>query len=241
MPGVYRLTVLLSRYYGCSKTEAELLVTDGFALVDGKTVPPSTKIEYWQQVTCRGEIIQPGKTFSYLKMYKPRGVECTKNKTIAGNIYEAIDPGFDFHFVGRLDKASEGLIILTDDGRIFNTIANTSAHQEKEYVVQTETPFDESFLENMRTGVTIMGQQTRPASVWRIGDKPDTFGIILTQGLNRQIRRMCYKLQHDVIFLQRIRIANITIGELHPGESVKMDENELRELFMLAGMKTQDD
>lgn len=237
MPGVTRLHLLLSRYYGCSKTEAELLVTQGFAKVDNKTVAPSTKIEYWQQVTCKGEIIQQGKTFSYLKMYKPRGIECTKNKTIAGNIYEVIDPGFDFHFVGRLDKASEGLVILTDDGSIFNAIANSSAHQEKEYIVQTAQPFDDAFLENMRSGVTIMGQQTRAADVWRINETPDTFGIILTQGLNRQIRRMCNKLGHEVVFLKRIRIANILLGDLQPGTTQPMQQEELDVLFKMAGLE----
>lgn len=236
MPGVTRLYLLLSRHYGCSKTEAELLVTEGFAKVNGKTVAPSTKIEYWQQVTCKGEIIQQGKTFSYLKMYKPRGIECTKNKTIPGNIYETIDPGFDFHFVGRLDKASEGLVILTDDGRIFNAIANSSAHQEKEYIVQTGQPFDDAFLEQMRSGVTIMGQQTRAAAVWRINDMPDTFGIILTQGLNRQIRRMCYKLGQEVIFLKRIRIANILLGDLQPGTVQPLQQHELDVLFKMAGV-----
>lgn len=237
MPGVTRLYLLLSRHYRCSKTEAELLVTQGFAKVDNKTVAPSTKIEYWQQVTCKGEIIQQGKTFTYLKMYKPRGIECTKNKTIPGNIYEAIDPGFDFHFVGRLDKASEGLVILTDDGRIFNAIANSSAHQEKEYIVQTAQPFDDAFLENMRSGVTIMGQQTRATDAWRIDEMPDTFGIILTQGLNRQIRRMCYKLGHEVIFLKRIRIANILIDALQPGNAIPLNDAERDTLFKMAGLE----
>jgi 23S rRNA pseudouridine2604 synthase len=201
------------------------MIGQGSVRVNGKPASPATKVEYYEAISVDGKVIREATCFSYVKFYKPGGIECTLNTAIENNLLTV------FHFpkklfpVGRLDKESEGLLLMTDDGSIFKDIAWTESHKEKEYIVTVNKSIDESFLQSMRNGVVIMGKKTREAKVFREGEK--TFRIILTQGLNRQIRRMCYKLGYEVEELIRIRIANVELGELKAGEWEELKKEQL--------------
>lgn len=192
------------------------MIGQGRVRVNGNPASPAAKIEQAEEIAVDGKVIREGISYSYVKFYKPRGIECTLNTEIENNLLTV------FHFpkklfpVGRLDKESEGLLLMTDDGNLFKEIAWTESHKEKEYIVTVNKVFDESFLERMCEGIVIMGKKTRPAKLERISEK--TFRIILTQGLNRQIRRMCYKLEYEVEELIRVRIANVELGDLKSGE-----------------------
>jgi 23S rRNA pseudouridine2604 synthase len=219
-----RLRTFIARHFKFSNEEADLMIGQGRVRVNGKSASPAAKIEQAEEIVVDGKVIREGILFSYVKFYKPRGIECTLNPGIENNLLTV------FHFpkklfpVGRLDKESEGLLLMTDDGNIFKEIAWTESNKEKEYIVTVNKIFDESFLERMREGIVIMGKKTRPAKVDRISEK--TFRIILTQGLNRQIRRMCYKLEYEVEELIRVRIANVELGDLKVGEWQELNNSE---------------
>jgi len=232
MPGVLRLSTIIGRHFKITRREAQKLIGEGRVRVNGKIITaPSEKLEFWDEVHCDGELIRAATKFTYIKLNKPAGIESTTNTAIPGHLLTLVDHPAKLHAVGRLDKASEGLMLLTDDGRLFANIANSERHQEKEYVVTVDQSFDEDFLRQMREGVKVMGQVTRPAKVWREDKSESTFRIVLTQGLNRQIRRMCFKLGYEVIRLRRVRIAEITLGELQPGEWEMLGEKDLNILF----------
>lgn len=167
-------------------------------------------------IEANGEVLQAGLEHVYYAYYKPRGIECTLNAEIENNLLQALP--FDVHVypVGRLDKESEGLLLLTNDGKIYKDIAFSENLKEKEYAVEVDKDLTEDAIEQLASGIVIMGQRTRPAQVYKVSDR--SFRIILTQGLNRQIRRMCYKLQYEVIRLKRIRITSIELNGLQPGE-----------------------
>jgi 23S rRNA pseudouridine2604 synthase len=167
------------------------------------------------EIIFKNDIIKEGQIFNYLKFYKPSGIECTLNEKIPENLI-AILPKKKLFPVGRLDKASEGLLILTDDGRIYDKILRKENIIEKEYIVKTDKVISDDFKKQMESGVSIMGKTTLPCELQVIDN--NTFKIILTQGLNRQIRRMCYKLDYEVTFLKRIRIGNISIDNLRPSD-----------------------
>jgi 23S rRNA pseudouridine2604 synthase len=205
------------------------MIGQGRVRVNGLAQSPAAKIEAHESISVDDKIIREAISFSYVKFYKPRGIECTLNPEIENNLLTV------FHFpkklfpVGRLDKESEGLLLMTDDGKVFKDIAWTESHKEKEYLVTVDKNIDEDFLQRMREGIVIMGKTTRPAKVFSVSDKQ--FRIILTQGLNRQIRRMCYKLGYEVTELIRVRIANVKLGELKAGEWVALSAEEVRELL----------
>lgn len=167
-------------------------------------------------IEANGELLQAGLKHVYYAYYKPRGIECTLNAEIENNLLQALP--FDVHVypVGRLDKESEGLLLLTNDGKIYKDIAFSENLKEKEYLVEVDKALTEDAIEQLASGIVIMGQRTRPAQVYKVSDR--SFRIILTQGLNRQIRRMCYKLNYEVTMLKRIRITSIELNGLQPGE-----------------------
>jgi 23S rRNA pseudouridine2604 synthase len=230
MPQVHRLRTLISRHFKISNTEADLLIGEGKVRVNGNPVSPAAKVEFWEEIAVNGKIIREATKFSYVKFYKPRGIECTLNPEIENNLLTVFKFPVRLFPVGRLDKDSEGLLVLTDDGRIFRNVAASEMEKEKEYLVKLDRAYDENFLEAMKRGIVIMGKKTREAKVFPIKGKPDSFRIILTQGLNRQIRRMCYKLGYKVAELIRIRIVNVELGNLKPGEWEELDEMEIEEL-----------
>lgn len=173
-------------------------------------------------------IIKEGETLTYIAFYKPRGIECTLNPAIPDNLTTATDFPIRLFPVGRLDKESEGLLLMTNDGSIFNKILHKDYHQEKEYIVSVDHPLTDHAIEALANGVIIFGEKTRPAKVTRVNE--NSFNIILTQGINRQIRRMCYKLGYKVLSLKRVRIINIMLGPLKSGEWRNLTVDELTDL-----------
>lgn len=226
MPPVQRLRTIVARHFGCANDEADRIIGEGRVLVDGISRYPAYKAEYWEEISIDGTIIRPGHRFTYIKCNKPRGVECTMNPDIDANLLTIFPFAKQLHPVGRLDKESEGLLLLTDDGRVFPKLAASEKEKEKEYFVTVDKPVDPEFAERMSTGVSIMGKLTKPARL--IPDETDklAFRIVLTQGLNRQIRRMCYKLGYRVTRLVRLRIHGIMLGDLAPGEWRGLDPAE---------------
>ncbi len=228
MPKTLRLRTIIARHFTISNEAADLMIGEGRVRVNGKPASPAAKIEDYEEITVDGKIIREAISFSYVKFYKPRGIECTLNTEIENNLLTVFSYPKKLFPVGRLDKESEGLLLMTDDGKIFKEIAWTESGKEKQYVVAVDKPYDDLFVNFMREGIVIMGKKTRPAKVVNVSEK--VFCIILTQGLNRQIRRMCYKLGYEVTELRRIRIANVELGSLKPGEWEELNEEEKKNL-----------
>jgi 23S rRNA pseudouridine2604 synthase len=234
---VLRLRTIISRALKITKDEADLVIGAGRVRVDGAALPPSAKIAHHQQITLDGNVLREETNFTYLLFHKPRGVECTLNENIADNLLSA------FHFperlypVGRLDKESEGLLLLTNNGKVFKHIAWSKMNKEKEYVVEVNAPVTNTFLDQMAAGVEIMGKLTRTAQTFPAGNSPGQFRIILTQGLNRQIRRMCHKLGYQVTMLKRIRIMHLHINGIEPGQWRHLSKEE--EIQLLRELETE--
>lgn len=215
MPKVLRLRTIVARYFNITNEKANLIIGRGSVRVDGKVDSPASKIENWQAISVDDKIIRSAIIFSYIKFYKPIGIECTLNPKIDNNLLTVFKYPQKLFPVGRLDKDSEGLLLMTDDGRIFNQVAISERHKEKEYLVTLDRNYDNVFLEKMSNGIVIMGKLTRSCKLIAVTEK--SFRIILTQGMNRQIRRMCYKLGYQVLELIRIRIVNVELGDLKEG------------------------
>ena len=215
MPKVLRLRTIVARYFNITNEKANLIIGRGSVRVDGKVDSPASKIENWQAISVDDKIIRSAIVFSYIKFYKPIGIECTLNTKIDNNLLTVFKYPQKLFPVGRLDKDSEGLLLMTDDGRIFNQVAISERHKEKEYLVTLDRNYDNVFLEKMSNGIVIMGKLTRSCKLIAVTEK--SFRIILTQGMNRQIRRMCYKLGYQVLELIRIRIVNVELGDLKVG------------------------
>ena len=215
MPKVLRLRTIVARYFNITNEKANLIIGRGSVRVDGKVDSPASKIENWQAISVDDKIIRSAIVFSYIKFYKPIGIECTLNSKIDNNLLTVFKYPQKLFPVGRLDKDSEGLLLMTDDGRIFNQVAISERHKEKEYLVTLDRNYDNVFLGKMSNGIVIMGKLTRSCKLIAVTEK--SFRIILTQGMNRQIRRMCYKLGYQVLELIRIRIVNVELGDLKVG------------------------
>ncbi|MDI9864579.1 pseudouridine synthase [Flectobacillus sp. DC10W] len=217
-----RLQYFLVKRLQISNKKAIELITLGECRVAGKQVFENVEIQAFQEIAWKGEILREEKRLHYIAFYKPVGIETTLNQTIPDNL-QAILPFEEKLFpVGRLDKASEGLLLLSNDGRLFDKTLRKEHQTEKEYIVKVDKPITESFILQMSSGITIMGQTTLPCSVEALDEH--TFSIILVQGLNRQIRRMCYKLDYEVLSLKRIRIDQIHLGDLQPNEYREVGE-----------------
>ena len=210
-----KLQYFLVKKLQISNREAQRLLFEGKVSVDGLVTAANVSVEPEQEIRFENTILQASKTFKYIAFNKPIGIETTLNKSIDRNISRIL-PFDDVFNVGRLDKASEGLLILTDDGRIYDKILRNENKIEKEYLVKLDKPLDDLFLNKMRSGVEIMGRLTLPCNVDLVDEH--TFRIILVQGLNRQIRRMCYKLSYEVTSLCRVRIGNLHLGDLKSGD-----------------------
>ena len=230
MPQVTRLRNLIARHFNISNDEADRIIGEGRVRVNGKAAPPATKLELFEEISVDGTIIREGRAFVYIKFHKPRGIECTLNETIDGHLLTVFRHEERLFPVGRLDKDSEGLLIMTNDGELFKNVAISEKEKEKEYVVTIDKEADEEFLREMAEGVLIMGQRTRPAKTFAVENDPHAFRIILTQGLNRQIRRMCHKLGCKVTRLIRTRIVNVELGDLEAGKWETLSPEEVRVL-----------
>ncbi|MGI6010079.1 MAG: pseudouridine synthase [Ruminococcus sp.] len=227
-----RLNKYLSNAGICSRREADRLIEAGKVTVDGKTADMGMKVSSCSDIRIEGKRIKPEERKVLLLMNKPRGIICTAQEREKPNIVEYLDYPIRVYPVGRLDKESEGLILLTNEGDLVNRIMRAGNFHEKEYVVKVNRPVNEEFLQKMGRGVPILDTVTRPCTVKKIS--ADTFCIVLTQGLNRQIRRMCEYLGYEVVRLKRVRIMNLTLEGLKPGayrEIRKKEREELEELL----------
>ncbi len=200
----------------CSRREADRYIEECRVTINGKDAHKGNRVMEGDIVLVDGEPIRKKKTAVYIMLNKPKGVTCTTDQKDKTNIIDFINYKTRIFPIGRLDKLSEGLIFLTNDGDIVNKILRAGNNHEKEYVVTVDKDIDFDFINKMRNGVRIMGTTTLKCFVKQEGDK--RFRIILTQGLNRQIRRMCEVLGYKVTSLKRIRIMNITLGGLQQGK-----------------------
>lgn len=223
-----RLNKYLSDAGVCSRREADRLIEEGRVSVDGKLAMQGMQVEDIQEIKVDGKVIKREEKKVVLVFHKPKGIECTANINVKKNVISYINYPIRVYYAGRLDKDSEGLLLLTNQGELVNQIMKAGSYHEKEYLVTVDKPVTEKFLQKMRDGVPILGTVTRKCKVERESEK--TFRITLTQGLNRQIRRMCNYLGYEVIKLKRIRIMNIELGNLPVGSYREATKEELDEL-----------
>ncbi|MBF6652733.1 23S rRNA pseudouridine(2604) synthase RluF [Flavobacterium columnare] len=226
-----RINKFLSETGFCSRREADKLLEQGQITINGKKPELGTKVSLEDEIRVDGKLIRE-KTSKpiYLAFHKPVGIECTTNLKVKNNIIDYINYPKRIFPIGRLDKASEGLIFMTDDGDIVNKILRARNNHEKEYIVTVDKPINERFIQRMGNGIPILGTVTRKCKVETIN--ATTFKIILTQGLNRQIRRMCEYLGYDVVRLKRVRIINISL-DIPLGRYRALTENEINQLSKL--------
>jgi 23S rRNA pseudouridine2604 synthase len=214
-----------------SRRKAFTLIEEKKVTVNGKIATFSTKVNKGDVVMVDGQQIEEKEFVPvYIAYNKPKGIICTTEK-IENNIVDAIKFPERIYPVGRLDKDSEGLILLTNHGEMIDKIANPAFNHEKEYIVTLNLPVREKFLKEISEGIELMGEVTKPC---KVSPEPNTkrlFRIVLTQGMNRQIRRMCNAYDYQVIKLQRVRVMHITLGHLKPGEWRHLTEEELQELW----------
>jgi 23S rRNA pseudouridine2604 synthase len=224
-----RLNKYISETGLCSRREADARIEAGRVTINGVVATLGTQVNDGDVVCVDGKPVGGEQKHVYLALNKPVGVICTTDRDIPGNITDFVAYRERIFPIGRLDKESEGLILLTNNGDIVNEILRVENAHEKEYVVTVDRPVTEIFLNGMASGVRILGTVTRPCKVSRVG--PATFRIILTQGLNRQIRRMCSFFGYRVLRLQRVRIINLTLDGLNTGKWRELKENEVRGLL----------
>jgi 23S rRNA pseudouridine2604 synthase len=213
-----------------SRRKACDLIEEKRVTVNGKIATFSTRASESDVVMINGELLRARPYVqTFIAYNKPRGIICTTEK-IPDNITDAINHPQKIYPVGRLDKESEGLILLTNKGEWIDRIANPANRHEKEYIVTLNLPVRSQFLKEISEGMTIQGEKTLPCRVWREPGTKRIFRIVLTQGLNRQIRRMCTACGYQVIRLQRVRVMNIHLGKLKPGEWRDLTEEEILQL-----------
>lgn len=220
-----RLNKFLSDAGYCSRREADRLIEQGKVTVNEQMAVTGQKVTLNDVIKVKGEIIKREEEQIVLAFNKPVGVECTTDMTNPDNIVDYIGYHKRIYPIGRLDKNSQGLILLTNDGSLVNNILKAANYHEKEYVVTVDKPIDDFFIKKMSSGVEILNQMTRPCQVEKMNKH--TFRIVLTQGLNRQIRRMCETLGYKVQKLKRIRIMSVKLENLPIGQYRNVTDEEL--------------
>ena len=235
-------TVRLNKYLAecgvCSRREADVLIEAGKVTVNGKRAESGMRVSSADEVICNGKVLKSRNEKVVLAYYKPLGVTCTEKDRFADKtLKDAFDYPIRVTYAGRLDKETEGLLLMTNDGDLIQRLMRGTEHHEKEYVVKVTKELTPDFKQKMEEGVFLseLNRRTKPCKVEILGKY--TFKIILTQGLNRQIRRMCQELGYKVNALQRIRVANITLGKLRPGTFRRVSGEELQELYAMIGRK----
>ncbi len=213
----------------CSRREADTYIENGSVTINGVVALQGSKVFDGDVVEVNGRNIIPDDSMVYIAFNKPLGVTCTTDSRDPSNIIDFIGYPERIFPVGRLDKNSTGLILLTNDGSIVNKLLRAENGHEKEYVVTINRPYDSDFIKKMENGVPILGQLTLPCRVIPVNNK--TFRIILHQGLNRQIRRMCEYLGYRVTRLKRIRFMNVDLGNLESGKWRNLTSAEKKELL----------
>lgn len=224
-----RINKFISETGICSRREADKWIEAKRVTINGTIADLGSKVEDGDEVRVDGRTIGKKKSPIYIALNKPIGITSTSEKHIQDNIVDFVNHEERIFPIGRLDKDSEGLILLTNDGDIVNLILRAENHHEKEYIVTVDKPVTDSFLKGMASGVPILGTVTKPCRVSRMGER--VFRIILTQGLNRQIRRMCSSFGYQVRRLQRIRIMNIKLDGLKVGAWRDLTKDERSQLF----------
>ena len=224
-----RINKFISEAGIASRRGADKLITEGRVTINGKRATIGSPVEPGDDVRVNGNQIYVARNNVYIALNKPVGITSTTEKGVKGNIVDLVNHPFRVFHIGRLDKDSEGLILLTNDGDIVNEILRSENQHEKEYVVSVDRPITPEFLKQMSEGVKILDTVTLPCKVEQLS-KYD-FKIILTQGLNRQIRRMCEELGYNVYRLQRIRIMNIQLDNLPVGQWRYLSKKEKAQLF----------
>lgn len=213
----------------CSRREADRLIAEGRVRVDGRPGELGDRVLPGMRVTVDGQSLSGRGEKVYIALNKPAGIVCTTDPREPMNVVDYLDYPIRIFPVGRLDKDSEGLLLMTSDGEIINRILRAAGGHEKEYEVEIDRPVTKEFVEKMSAGVPILDTVTLPCRVRRTGEK--SFNIILVQGLNRQIRRMCEALGCNVVRLRRIRIMNVRLGSMRPGQWRELSEEELSGLM----------
>lgn len=226
-----RLNKFLSDAGVCSRREADRLIESGKVTVDGKRAETGMKVTEANVVCVGKKPVKPKQEMVLLAVNKPVGIVCTEEKKEKNNIIQFLKYPTRITYIGRLDKDSEGLLLMTNNGDIINKMMRAGNEHEKEYKVTVNKPITEEFIEKMAGGVPILDTVTRKCKVEKIGKYK--FRIILTQGLNRQIRRMCEFCGYKVTKLERIRVMNIHLGDLRPGQYRNVTEKEIQELYRL--------
>ncbi len=234
MEGAVRINKYLSEAGICSRREADRQVAAGLVTINGRTAVMGDKVFPGDDVTCGGRKATKEEEAILLVFNKPRGIVCTAQKKEKDNIVDFVGYPKRVYPVGRLDKDSRGLVLLTNQGELGNQILRARNYHEKEYVVQVDRDVTDEFLQGMARGVYLeeLDATTRPCRVERAGRR--AFRMVLTQGMNRQIRRMCEAFQYRVTDLERVRIMNIRLGDLEEGAYRKATPREwegLKELL----------
>ena len=225
-----RINKYLSEVGFCSRRKADDYISDGRVYINGKCALLGSKVNIEDEISVDGEIIQyKNKKKVYIAFNKPVGIECTGNHKVKDNIIDYINHKERLFTIGRIDKQSEGLILLTNDGDIVNNVLRAENRKEKEYIVTVNKKITTEFIDKMRKGVRIMGRITRKCFVKKIHE--NRFKIILTQGMNRQIRRMCEVLGYRVTKLKRVRIMDIHL-DTKVGEYRNLNNDEIGQLFI---------
>lgn len=234
-------TVRLNKYLAecgvCSRRDGDKLIASGKVTVDGRTAVMGERVTGMETIAVQGKILSGRNQKIVLAYYKPVGVTCTeRDKYAEKTVTEEIGYPVRVTYAGRLDKDSEGLLLLSNDGELIRRMMKASEKHEKEYRVRTKQTLTEEFLQKMSGGVYLkeLDVTTRPCTVEQIGR--NTFRIVLTQGLNRQIRRMCRGLGFEVTALKRVRVLSVTLDGLAPGEYRELDREELQKLYQMTGM-----
>ncbi len=225
-----RINKYLAEAGVCSRREADRLVEARKVTVNGSVATNGSKVMPGDEVTVSGQKIDGLEKKVYYALNKPAGIVCTAEKREAGNIMDNIDFPVRVTYCGRLDRDSEGLLLMTNDGDLIQDLMRGANAHEREYLVRVNKPLTDDFIRSMEEGVFLedLGVTTKRCKVRKISDT--TFTIVLRQGLNRQIRRMCRAFDYHVRFLKRVRIENINLGDLAPGQYRQLDPAELSEL-----------
>jgi len=228
-----RINKFFTQHGICSRREADRLIEAGRVTINGRTAKLGDQAGMGDVIARDGQVIPWGNKAVYIKYHKPVGVTTTSESHVTRNIIAAIGHPDRIFPIGRLDKDSSGLILLTNDGDIVNEILRTEFGHEREYQVSVDRPFDQAFLDRMARGVVILGRRSKPCQIERLG--PAKFRIILTEGRNRHIRRMCHVLGYHVRTLHRVRIMHITIAGLLPDTWKDLTNEERDRLLQEVG------
>ncbi|MFF2447363.1 23S rRNA pseudouridine(2604) synthase RluF [Neobacillus sp. NPDC058068] len=224
-----RINKFISESGKASRRGADKLISEGRVTINGKAAEIGSQVEPGDDVRIDGNAISVSMNYVYIALNKPPGITSTTERHVKGNIVDFVNHPLRIFHIGRLDKDSDGLILLTNDGDIVNEILRAENKHEKEYIVTVDRPITAEFLKRMAEGVEILNTKTLPSKVNQLSKY--VFEITLTQGLNRQIRRMCSALGFGVVRLQRTRIMNIHLGNLPIGQWRDLSKRERNQLF----------